>query len=564
MDPIALDEGRAMWSSAKAFGLAVVGAGCGFGAIVRLPFALYTFGVGSFMVAYALCLLLVAWPVAVTEVFLGQHCRKGAIAAFASVHERARGVGVTASLFGFAVAVYFSVALSWIVYPFFVGTTQSPMPFAAHGASVATMRAYIFDNALYSSGANYPVFIAVGAVWLVALAVASRGVRSVTWVVYVTVPIPALLLLGLAVFSVASHAGGRLLLPVLGDLANLSLWANALGQSLLTAQAGAGVLVAGGSACRPIFNSLRIARYTVGFGLLLSCCVALCTASALDALHWQGPTGDASGDDSGFVVAMVVYPALLLRTAMGNVFAGFFFVCVAALGVATVATKVHDATTAIGDLSISHRAAPVAVGCTIVGIVFSFPLALRVAYPAVVALDQAVVGVVLPLTVLMECIVVGYMWEDRSISEMVDDEDDHVEGCTRVGALLRVAYHHSIGKIRALLREQGHHLFAAAAFPFLIKFFVPVVAAVFIVGHVFVFLRASGVDAVVPICVFCGVSLLPFGVVTAAACVAKPRKVVNPWADAANIEAVTTVDAFTAAAASHHSPESHHVELRAA
>jgi SNF family Na+-dependent transporter len=538
MNPVALDDGRPVWNSAKAFVLTVTGGSSGFGNFFRLPLMFVAFGVGNFMVAYWISLVLIAYPLATLEIFLGHHHRRASAGTMAEIHPRALGIGYAMPIFGSAaIALYSSAMLSWTALPFLVEAfaKQAPYDFSAPEMT----RDYWRKKALFhANDANVQVFFVLAILWLLACLIAARGIRTVMVAVYFTVPLPLLYLLGLMLYSVAVADGpslGSALKPSLSGIFNLGLWGNAVGQALLTLQAVTGNLVAFGSFCRPVHSAFNIATAVLVQGVLVSLAFGLTTACALTLMDWNGVGSD--GYRAGFFVPLAVYASLLARNSTSGPLAIFFFACVLLLGLESLATAVQVMYTVLWDFAVGLRGRKLGFLIGAAAILISAPLLLEGSYNVITVADQVIVAIIMPLLAVCESVVVGYCWAEKSIWRTLA-ERSVPDGCGRFKAFLSIAYHQSVGKIKQLVEAQGRSAIMANLLPFFIKFLVPLACL------------ASSIASAIAVCrdiqelgyaaFFTGVGLFALAVfiVVAHAVLASPRKTIVPWGDSVTMGAV--------------------------
>jgi SNF family Na+-dependent transporter len=539
MNPVALDDGRPVWNSAKAFVLTVAGGSSGFGNFFRLPLMFVSFGVGNFMIAYWVSLIFVAYPLAVLETFLGHHHRKASAGTMAQVHPRAVGLGYAMPLFGSVlIAVYSSALLSWTAYPFLIESFAEKAPYDF--PTPERTRDYWYNRATFHDS-NFIVFVVLAAVWTLSCLIAARGIRSVMVAVYFTVPLPLLYLLGLMVYAVVVANGaslGSALTPSVSGVFNLAVWGNAMGQALLTLQAATGNLIAFGSFCRPVHNTFNIASVVLVQGILVSLAFGITTACALTLLDWSKL--DDAGYGSGFFVPLGVYASLLSRSSTSGPLAIFFFACVLVLGIEMLATAVQVLYSIAWDFAVSLRGRKLGVLIGFALSLLSAPLMLAGSYHYITAIDQAIVAVILPFLAACECVVVGYFWAEKSIVRTLA-ERAVPSGCSRVTAFLSIAYHQSVGRIKELVEKQGRSSTVASVLPFFVKFLVPAacIAACVCSGiSLYRMVDQLGVGPVVTAYVLMIVAVL---YILVHAVMAQAKHVALPWTDDVTMGAVDTM-----------------------
>uniref|UniRef100_A0A7S1R6Z6 Uncharacterized protein n=1 Tax=Neobodo designis TaxID=312471 RepID=A0A7S1R6Z6_NEODS len=560
MNPVALDDGRPVWNSAKALVLTVAGGASGFSSFYRLPVMFVTFGVGNFMIPYIVCLLLIAFPLSALELFLGYQMRKASAGTFAELHPRAVGVGYAMPLIGaVVVAIYSSVVVGWTVFPFFIRSFAQEAPF--NFESVQEAREFWHDRALFT-GDNFVVLLVLAAVWFIASLIAGRGIRSIMIAVYFTVPIPHLFLLGLMAYActVADRDRlARILSPTVDGVFDFAVWGNAVGQSLLSVQAANGNLVAFGSFCRPVHNTFNISVGVFVHGLVLTIIFATTTACAMSLLDWESAAGDAFF--IGFFAPLGIFASLISKVTTSGPLAICFFACVLVLALEHLATALQVLYSILWDFAVALRGRKLGFLIGVGSLALSVPLTLRGSYDAISALDQATVAVALPLIAAAETIVVGYCWADKSIVTVMQERSTP-GGWAGFKAFVSIAFHQSVGRIVDLARQQGRPTRFASALPLFVKLLIPVACLVSCIGSFVMLCR--NVEAVGLPGFFCGVGivLVTLCVIIANAAFAVSKTVAVPWTDEVTMSAVGDVGSSSPEHAQTAPSRSDTVELR--
>ena len=125
---VSSDSGQT-WSSGFTFILAAVGAAVGLGNIWKFPFVVGVSGGGAFVLVYLGCVVFVAIPILIAELWLGRRGGQSPPIAMRSVAEKAGRsrawflVGWMGMLVGYLIATYYSVIAGWtLAYIFKAGT----------------------------------------------------------------------------------------------------------------------------------------------------------------------------------------------------------------------------------------------------------------------------------------------------------------------------------------------------------------------------------------------------------------------------------------------------------
>ena len=167
-------EDNQTWSSGFTFILAAVGAAVGLGNIWKFPFVVGVSGGGAFVLVYLGCVVFVAVPILIAELWLGRRGGQSppvAMQIVAGKAGRSRAwaiIGWMGMLVGYLIATYYSVIAGWtLAYIVKAGNGFG-------GADPATVTQQ-FDELLANPGAMmfwHTAFITI------ALLIVARGLRD--------------------------------------------------------------------------------------------------------------------------------------------------------------------------------------------------------------------------------------------------------------------------------------------------------------------------------------------------------------------------------------------------
>ena len=107
------------WSSGLTFVLAAVGAAVGLGNIWKFPYVVGVSGGGAFVLIYLACVVFVAIPILITELWIGRRGNRSPPVAMKIVATNAGRstawsvVGWMGMLVGYLIATYYSVIAGW-------------------------------------------------------------------------------------------------------------------------------------------------------------------------------------------------------------------------------------------------------------------------------------------------------------------------------------------------------------------------------------------------------------------------------------------------------------------
>ncbi|MCS6985749.1 MAG: sodium-dependent transporter [Leptospiraceae bacterium] len=107
---------REHWSGKLAFILAASGSAIGLGNLWKFPYITYDNGGGLFILVYLTCIVLIGFPMMISEIGLGKLSERnpvGAFAKFAGAHSSYRYVGALGVISAFLILSYYSVVAGW-------------------------------------------------------------------------------------------------------------------------------------------------------------------------------------------------------------------------------------------------------------------------------------------------------------------------------------------------------------------------------------------------------------------------------------------------------------------
>jgi len=237
---------RDRWPSRTAFIYAAIGSAVGLGNIWRFPFLAEKFGGGAFLIPFLIALFVAGIPLLILEFALGQKIQKGAVDSLAAIKKKLSGLGWWALFTAFIVISYYVVIMAWSLIYLLVsfGTQWSENP-----------ETYFFSNVLQLSesvdsiGTIVPaIFIALLINWIFIYFIVRNGVKSVSKVVMITVPLPIILLVVLLIraFTLDGAMIGitAYLTPDFSALFDSEVWIAAISQVFFSLTIAFGVMIA--------------------------------------------------------------------------------------------------------------------------------------------------------------------------------------------------------------------------------------------------------------------------------------------------------------------------------
>lgn len=253
-----LEEQRETWGSRGGFVLAAVGSAVGLGNLWGFPYKLYSYGGGAFLIPYIVALFLIGVPLMILEFSIGHYTQRAAPDAFKRGHKRFEIAGWWGIILAFVIITYYPVilayCLSFLWYSIQGMFNGGELPWAGEGIEgVANAKRFFFDDylgmtegpALGSLRMNlvWPLILT----WIVMYLCIFRGVKLVGKIVWLTVPLPWLMLAVLTVRGLTLEGSMQglsyFLNPTWDELLKPTTWRYAFGQVFFSLSLAYGVMI---------------------------------------------------------------------------------------------------------------------------------------------------------------------------------------------------------------------------------------------------------------------------------------------------------------------------------
>ena len=257
---------RESWGSKLGFMFAAVGSAIGLANIVRFPYLVGKHGGAAFVATYIICLLVIGFPVFLTEILIGRTTHRNPCGAFQQLGNNAlwKWLGLLIIGTGFIVSAFYSALAGWILGYLIEAIKGNVNNFNTTQQSIS------FYSGLISSpiwGVAYH-----GSFILLCIFTLYTGVRKgLERASKLLMPLMFLVLLYLVFTGLNlpnASKGLKFLLSPDWSLITPSVILIALGQSFFTLSAGQGTMITYGSYLNREVN-------------LLSCCIPIVIADTL-------------------------------------------------------------------------------------------------------------------------------------------------------------------------------------------------------------------------------------------------------------------------------------------
>lgn len=478
---------RERWPSRTMFIFAAIGSAVGLGNIWRFPFLVGKYGGGAFLFPYFIMLLLVGFPLLILEFSIGQKFQQGSVNAFKKIGDKFSGVGLAALFGGFGVCSYYAVVMGWaFLY----------MLFSINVAWEGDPKSFFYNDILQVSsgpdvigGFSTPVFLGMLASWTLVYFCVWKGVKSVSQVIKITMPLPVLLLIILLCRTIflPGAIDGLLfyLTPSFSALWNLEVWMAAIAQVFFTLSLGFGVMIAYAS-YQDKKNDIVLSALIIS---IADVCIAFIAGLVIFSTigHMAHTTGESitSLASSGPSLAFIVFPHALSLIPGASFFSIIFFMTLVTLGIDSLFSIVEAMATLINDNfpHINRKLVVfyVCLACAVGGLIFT--TSAGIFYLDIT--DHYVTVYILVLTGLLQTLTIGWFYDIVSFRKYINSVSVIKIGPfwdVTIKYLIPVALLGIIGTtLYADLREpyEGYPLWAQAFFGWGIVFVMLTICATF-------------------------------------------------------------------------------------
>ncbi|TWU73358.1 hypothetical protein ED733_000392 [Metarhizium rileyi] len=420
--PAKSPDGRDQWPSRAAFLLAAMGGCAGMGNLLRYPSQVFNNNGLQWFIPYLMCVFLIAIPVLVLEIAIGQAYRGGCVVANNSVHHRLKGVGLSLLYVGFVVSPYFVANLAWIMR-YFRSSFQSPLPWEGRG------EAFFYEDVVAnvdpvpgnfsvdgSTVVKYTSYLGVGMIgetvgwtvftWFLVWISIFRGVGLTGRVVYFTMGLPiviTLILIGRSLSLENASQGVKLFWATWnGDkLASGEIWQTACGQVFFSTGVGFGYFTSYASYNQKYSNAVMDSILIVTSNVLFENIAAFAVYGVVGFLGLFPQDGVRLGS---FTVGFITLPSAVTQMPGANFWAVLLFFTLMVLGYSSAFAMVDALVTLVMDAQPRWNRSLVVTAIVVLFFLLSLPYCTEFGYYLLTGIDRWTNDVALVFVVWAECV----------------------------------------------------------------------------------------------------------------------------------------------------------------
>jgi len=427
-----LSGSRETWSTRAAFVFAAIGSAVGLGNLWGFPYKLYAYGGGAFLIPYFIAMAVMGIPLLIMEFSVGHWAQQSPPGAFGKVLRKYRFVGWWLVALAFVIITYYAVILGYCVDYLVVSLMsigKSALPWA--GDSPAAAETYFlkemvaFDGSMTLGPPGWKIVAGSLGAWLLVYLCLFKGVKWVSKVVLVTVPLPWIMLVILTVRGLTLDGAIEglefYLEPRWQKLLEPDTWRFAFGQVFFSMSLGFAVMLSYASFLHRRSdlsnNALIIGLGDMGTSFFAGIAVfstlggmALVSGKAVPELVPEGTVG----------LSFIVFPYGLTRLPAGTFFSCVFFLALLTLGIDSAFSIVEACLASTCDAKPTWPRKYVLPGICVAGAGMGLIFAATKGGLNWLDLTDGLINGPFGILVvaLAECLVVGWAWRGKFLVEM--------------------------------------------------------------------------------------------------------------------------------------------------
>lgn len=418
--------GRLRWPSQTTFIFAAVGSAVGLGNVWRFPYLAGKYGGGAFLIPYLIMLFVIGIPLLIMEFAIGQRMQLGAIGSFGKIRHRLSSIGFGAVLCGFVVVSYYTVIMAWcfiyLILSFKLGWGDNTEVFFSRNIL------QLSSGPLEMGQPVTRIVYALVAVWLCVYFSVWKGIRSVGKVVMVTMPLPAILLIILAIRGITlpgSMDGLRFYLkPDFNLLLESEVWSAAASQIFFTLSIAFGIMIAYASYRHETSDIAKSAFVTAITNCSISIVAGFAVFTTLGYMASRAGTSVSEFAAKGVGLAFIVFPKALSLIPGAPFFSVLFFIMLLTLAIDSAFSLVEAVTTVISDKYPHVRREDLTMYVCAFGLISGIIYTTFAGLHYLDIVDHFITTFGLVFVGLLEVLAIGWLYGSEKLRRYINDVSD--------------------------------------------------------------------------------------------------------------------------------------------
>jgi len=455
--PETSEDGRDQWPSRTSFILASMGGCAGMGNLLRFPSQVYNNNGIQWFIPYLMAIFIIAIPVLVLEIAIGQAYRGGSVIAYNNINRRLKGVGLSLLYTAFVVGPYFVANLAWIMI-YFRNSFKSPLPWTGRGQEFymndVVANVDRVEVAPGSGYVQYPGTALIGETvgwsaftWFLVWLCIFRGVGLTGRVVYYTMGLPIIMTIILIGRSASLPNAGRGIKLYVGEfnadqLARGQIWQTACGQVFFSTGVGFGYFTSYASYNQKFSNAVMDSILIVCSNALFESLAAFAVFGVIGFLGMTPTPGERVGS---FTIGFITLPLAVTEMPGANFWAILLFFTLMVLGFSSAFAMLDAAVTLTMDAQKKIPRWGIVTILVIVSFLLTLMYCTQFGFYLLEGVDRWLNDVALVFVVLSECISATTIYRMKDVIGQVGRPAFAIYNIGFLGALvLGVAVAHAV------------------------------------------------------------------------------------------------------------------------
>lgn len=327
------------WSKNIFFSLATIGAAVGLGNLWRFPYMAYENGGGSFFIPFIICYLLVGLPLIFLEFGMGLWSKGSVAQSFKKLNIKTTWIGWWVLINSFVIVCYYAVVMAWC------------LQYAIYSLTLkwgADTKGFFFNEVLHLTSSadkagniNWFSVISLLTLWIITFLILKKGIKGLSKVLLITVPVPFILIFILSLRSISFPGGLEgvkyFLTPDNSKILNISVWTAAASQVILSLSLGMGQMVAYSSMKKDSSKNLKSGFFLILGDFLFSLFAGIAVFATFGAMqHLLGQPIVVDKGLNGPALAFITYPTAISALPGAALWGFMFFFMLVLLGIDSV------------------------------------------------------------------------------------------------------------------------------------------------------------------------------------------------------------------------------------
>ena len=420
---------REFWDTRFVFIMAAIGSAVGLGNVWRFPYVCYENGGGAFLIPFFVAIFTAGIPLLILEFSVGHWSRGTPPTAFKKIGKKWEWAGWLTVLMPFIVATYYVVVMAWC---FSYMMYSIDLRWGTEAGSFFANFLGDTGSPLMIGGISLPILLGLIAVWVSIFLILYKGVKRIGKIVALTVPIPTILLIILAIRGLtlpgAMEGIAYYLTPNFSKLGDVNVWLAAYAQVFFSFSLAQGIMITYASFLKKksdlTNNAFIVALADAGTAFLAGFAVF----SVVGYLSFTQGTGIENLTLAGPGLTFITYPtAIGLLPFAAAIFGMFFFIALLTFGIDSAFSMIEPISASANEKWKISKAKATGIMCTL-GFFFSLIFATGGGVYLLEIIDHFITNFGLVSIGLLECIIFGWLFRIYRLREHANKTSDILLG----------------------------------------------------------------------------------------------------------------------------------------